>query len=215
MSVDAGSLTALGLDRLIDDAPFAPGRDGLVANPAGERVVFAPSGMLLGLHHVIERERSGAWRGTMKASGHAAGRALAVNLDAKLAALGRPALAALPLEASLALLQRHFALQGWGRLALELTDAAAHGLVVARLHQSYFVAVLDAVDDFVDAFPAGLLQGFFEYISGQTLGCEEIACARRGAPHCTFVIIAPERLALVMPRLGRENADAILALLRS
>lgn len=216
MPVDDSLLATLGLDRLIDAGPSASPRQGAVTGPALDAgIVLVPVAMIRGLHHVVDRERSGGWRGALKASGHASSQKIAADWERKLAAAGKPALAAMPLEACLALIERYFAVHGWGRLKLDLTDAADHGLVAARLEHSFFAAALPEVNDFVDAFPAGLLQGFFEHISGQALACEEIACARRGASHCTFVITAPERLAPVMPRLGREHAEAILALLRT
>jgi len=207
MAAPVSILQSLGLDRLLEHEAT----DARTVNPLN----FASTEMIRGFHHVIERERAGAWRSTMKAAGHATGRKFGATLDARLAARGQPALNALPLEACLSLLELHLADLGWGRLQIDLTDAAQHGLVVARLEHSVFVEALADVPDFVDALPAGMLQGFFEHISGQTLGCEEIACVRRGAACCTFVITAPERLARIMPVIGRENADTLLARLRS
>ncbi len=207
MAAPDSILHSLGLDRLLEPDPTAT----RVINP----LAFASAEMIRGLHHVIERERTGAWRSAMKAAGHATGRKFGASLDALLATRGQPALNALPLEACLALLELHLTNLGWGRLQIDLTDAAQYGLVVARLEHSVFVEALANVPDFVDALPAGMLQGFFEHISGQTLGCEEIGCVRRGAPCCTFVITAPEQLAGIMPVIGRENAETLLARLRT
>lgn len=207
MSAPGSILQSLGLDRLLEADPTGAA--------TGSPLTFASAEMIRGFHYVIERERTGAWRSAMKATGHTTGRKFGVSLDALLAAHGQPALDALPLEACLALLEQHLTNLGWGKLQLDLTDAAQHGLVVARLQHSVFAEALADVPDFVDPLPAGMLQGFFEHISGQTLGCEEIACVRHGAPHCTFVITAPERLARIMPAIGRENADTLLARLRS
>ena len=81
-----------------------------------------------------------------------------------------------------------------------------------------FAAALDTMDDFADALLAGKLQGFFEYISGQPLGCEEIACVRRRQPptsQCVFVITAPERIEALRPFIGREPVAALLARLKA
>lgn len=207
MAAPVSILHSLGLDRLLEPDPA----DARTFTP----LAFASVEMIRGFHHVIERERTGAWRSALKAAGHATGRKFGARLDALLAARSQPALNALPLEACLALLELHLTNLGWGRLQIDLTDAAQYGLVVARLEHSVFVEALADVPDFVDALPAGMLQGFFEHISGQTLGCEEIACVRRGAARCTFVISAPDRLARIMPMIGRENADMLLARLRS
>jgi predicted hydrocarbon binding protein len=203
-------LSTLGLEGVIGDEPFARDDRDRFVDSSGARVVFAPAEAIQGLHRVIERERAGAWQPTMKACGQACGRQIAMNFDLKLAALGKPALAALPLEAAMALLERAFAAHGWGRLKLDLTYAGDHGVVVGRLNHSLFVETLPKADHFVDGMVGGILQGFFEYISGQTLGCEEIACGRRGAAECAFVIAPPEKLAAVRPQIGHETGEAIL-----
>ncbi len=208
-------LSSLGLGEVADDRRFAREPGGTVKDSAGAPVVFASSALLRGLHRVLEGERAGAWTSAMKIAGIAGGRALAGELDATLAASGQPALAALPLEACLVLLERTFANRGWGRLKLDLADAAEHGVVVARVANSCFVEALADVEGLVDPFLAGVLQGFFEQISGQTLGCEEIVCVRTGAPECVFVITAPERFSALEAGLGRESAEKLIARLRA
>ncbi len=207
MAAPANILISLDLDRLL--------RDDVPRDPAPGRMVFASAAMIRGFHHVIESERPGAWRTTMKAVGHTTGRQLGKDLDARLAIRAQPPLSGLPLEACLALLEEFFVELGWGLLKIDLTDAAEHSLVVARLQNSVFVEALPEIEQFVDALPAGLLHGFFEYITGLTLGCEEIACVRRGAAECTFAITAPEHLARVMPMIDRESAEALIARLRA
>lgn len=214
MSADT-ILGPLGLAPLVAETPYIAAADDTWADRAGTRLGFLGPEQIRGLHRVLSAARAGAWSSIMKACGVACGRRIAAGLDHSVATLGQPALAALPLEACLCLLEHTFALRGWGRLELDLTEASSHGLVVAHLDHSAFVEILADVDDFVDPVPAGILQGFFEHISGQTLGCEEIACVRRGAVRCAFVITDPERLARITPHLGRESADALLARLRA
>jgi predicted hydrocarbon binding protein len=208
-------LAPLGLDRLVDDR-------GLVRDPAtgtleqaGVRVVAAPPEFLRSLRFVLNQESGGRWTTVAKAAGLAAGKTIGAHLDAALGRAGKPALNALPLEACLALLERRLAAEGWGRIKLDLSAAADHGLIVARLQHSPFVEALPDMNDFVDPLLAGLLAGFFQHISGEPLGCDEIACARRGAPECVFVITAEERLTPLRPLFGRESADALIDRLKS
>lgn len=204
-------LRALGLDSLLADAALYRDKAGAVFDAAGHRAVCATPEFLSGLRYVLERERSGAWRQTGKAAGAGAGQVLAQTLDRQLASLGKPALAAQPLDACLALLARAFATHGWGRLSLDLTHAAEHGLVVATLDHSCVAAALPAANDLTDAFAAGTLQAFFEHISGQHVGCEEIACRSAGAAQCVFVITTEERLSAVLPLIGREAPATVIA----
>lgn len=210
----ADILTSLGLDLLIADEAFAHDAAGHLVDPAGTRVVLVNAAATRGFRRVLEAEEPGAWARAMKASGVTCGTRIATGLDTALARLGKPALAALPLEACLALLEHSVAAHGWGRLKIDLNDASHHGFVVARIDHSFNAEILADVVDFVDPLLAGTLQGFFTHISGQNLACEEIACARRGAPQCVFVITDAGRLATITPAIGRETTDQLLAQLR-
>jgi predicted hydrocarbon binding protein len=207
---------ATTLDRLFDARAFAgDAATGIVTDPTGARVIYASHEFTRALHHVLLKEKSTAWREALARTGRTCGRELAVTLDRESARLSQPALGALPLETCLVYLERTFAAHGWGALKVDLSAAAEHGLVIAHLSHSYFAEVLHDVRDFVDPFPGGLLQGFFEHISGEQLGCLEIACAREGAPHCTFVVTGAERLDAIAALRGRETAEAIIARLKA
>lgn len=213
MSAD-NLLASLGIDPSIADEPFTRDAAGHLVDPSGSRVVLVAGETSRGFHQVMEAEHPGAWSEAMKVCGVSCGNKIAAGLDATLARQGKTALASLPLEACLSLLEHSFAAYGWGRLKIDLSAAADHGFVVASLEHSYNVEVLTDAGDFVDTMTAGVLQGFFTHISGTNLGCEEIACARRGASACTFVITAPERLATITAQIGKEPVETLLARLR-
>jgi len=181
----------------------------------GAQSLGVPREFMHALHHVMQTEKAGTWPRVLANCGSALGKKIAAALDQGLTRLGQPALGELPLETCVALIERHCAHHGWGLLKLDLTDAPTCGLVVARLDHSFFVEALDTADHSTDALLAGLLQGFFEHVSGQQLACNEIACRRLGAPQCVFVIGAPEQLEIVAPFVGRESADEILERLRA
>jgi predicted hydrocarbon binding protein len=188
---------------------------GIAQVPDGTRVVFAAAPFLWATNRVLDTEKPGAWSAIFHQGGVAAGRSFAISVDLELTRLGQPVLTDQPLDACFVLAERHFAAQGWGVLVPDLSDAPEHGLVIARMKQSSFVAALGDGTGFADALPAGFLQGFLEYVSGQPLGCLEIGCARMGAPQCTFVITSSERLDPIRPLLGLKAADEIIALLKS
>ena len=208
------TLKSLGLDALVANQRFTRDATGIVLDPADIRVVSVTPELLRSLHGVAEKERPGAWQSVMKASGRTAGQQIARTVDRRLIDLRKPALGSLPFEACLVFIERYFGAHGWGRLAFDLSVAAEHGIVVARLEHSYGAAVLRPAGGMLDPIVTGMLQGFFEHATGQTLGCEEIGCAGRGATHCTFVLAAPDRLASILTFVGREPADAILRRLK-
>lgn len=195
--------------------PRLDAASGVAVVPDGSRVVYAAAPFLRATHSVFNTDKAGAWSARFHTGGTAAGQTFATAVDRELTRLGQPLLTDQPLDACFALAARHFTAQGWGVLTPDLSDAAEHGLVVARLRHSGFVAALGQGDDFADALPAGFLQGFLEYVSGQPLGCLELGCARAGAPHCTFVITSAERLDPIRPLLGLKAADELIALLKS
>lgn len=215
MTASDPTLSSLGLDRLIDARTL--NRDLITGSLEhfNLRIVGAPAALLHSLRFVLQKEAPGVWQSVLQTSGRASGQAIAQQLDSELTRAGKPALQALPLEACLRLIEQYLSAQGWGRVTLDLTHAAEHGLVMAQLEHSIFADALPTADDFVDPLLAGVLSSFFEHISGQLLACEEIACVRRGAPHCTFVITAPERIAAIQPLVGRESAEAIVARLKT
>jgi predicted hydrocarbon binding protein len=208
-------LATLGLDRFIDERGLTRDAISGTLEHAGGRVVAAPPEFLRSLRFVLNQDSGGRWTTVAKSGGLAAGKALGAQLDTALTRSRKPALAALPFDACLALLERQLALEGWGRVQLDLSGAADHGVIVARLQHSPFVEALPDMNDFVDPLLAGLLAGFFQHISGEPLGCDEVACARRGAPECVFVITAEERLASIRALYGRESADALIARLKT
>ena len=189
--------------RLLDGrGPSFDPAAGIVQAPDDSRIVFAAAPFLWATHRIFEAEKAGNWSAIFHAGGVVAGQTYAASLDSELSRLGQPALTDQPLDACFVLAERHFASQGWGLLAPDLSDASEHGLVIVRLRQSSFVAALGEGNGFADALPAGFLQGFLGYVSGQPLGCLEIGCARLGAPQCTFVITSADRLDPGRPLLG-------------
>jgi uncharacterized protein len=205
-------LSPLGLDQLIADRRFKrDARAGRLTSPFGARSVLAGAEIIRSLDLVINRERPGAFAAILKSAGHIEGKKYAADLDLQLSALGKPPLAGLPLEACLVLIENYFAVHGFGELKLDLTHAPDHGLVVATLEHAFFAEVHEGKNVFADHAAAGLLQGFFDYITGEGLGCEEIACVRHGAPRCTFVLTAPERLTAMASFIGHEDAAAIIS----
>ena len=213
--VPAKLISALGLDLGGSQAAFTGDTPaGTLVNAQGERVTSLPVALLGALRFVMEKQQSGSWRTVMRTIGRSCGKQIGAGLDAQLTSLKLPGLAALPLETSLDFLRRHFALNAWGILTLDLSAAESRGIVVAQLDHSAFAAALTDANEYADPFVTGVLEGYFEHVSGQMLSGAELACARRGAPHCTFVLATQERLTPVLRLIGRETAGEIITRLK-
>lgn len=190
--------------------PSAP-PPNIITTDDGMRVVGAGGGMMRAAQFVFEAERPKSWTPVLKQTGAAAARSFATSLDARLSAAGNLSLASLPLDACLEFLVRHVVENGWGRLAIDTSRATESGVVVASLGQSLEDVAEARREEFGHPLLAGMLQGYFEYVTGQSLRCEEIACMRKGAPHCTFVLTTPDRLQPVASFIGRESPSQIIA----
>ncbi len=207
-------LSTLNLERFFDEVSFNYDlAAGTVKNNAQRRIIYVSHDLMRGIYQALKEETAEAWKIIFKNCGRTWGKRVAAHLDAELAAVGRTAQAALPVETYVAFIEEYFAAHGWGALKLDLS-AAAHGIVAARLRNSYFADVLHDVDDFVDSLLAGILQGFFEHVAGQELGAMEIACTRKGAKECVFVVTAQARLDAIESTVGIDTADAIIAALK-
>lgn len=172
---------------------------------AGQRLVYAPAELLVALLEVLATETGDGWKIALSRAGESCGRELAAS----------PA----PGNASLAAhderLRSWFARHGWGSLTVDLTEVAAHGLVVARLERSLLPSLAPALSDpQLDAFCAGVLAGYFSALSNRELGCLEVSCTAAGEPRCVFVVSSPARLEAIDGHIGQLSVDEVISELK-
>ena len=209
-------LSTLNLDDFFKDETFVYDLEqGTVRNASGTRIVYVSADLMKGIQQALYEETADAWKIIFKNCGHTWGKQVAGHFDKDIRRAGYDSHADLPIEGYLSFIEEYFRQHGWGELRMDISQAQETGIVTAHLKNSYFVDVFDEVDDFVDSLLAGILQGFLEYVSGQELGSEEIACAKKGSEECVFAITATSRLEQIESFIGEENADQILQRLTS
>ncbi|MCC5789368.1 MAG: 4-vinyl reductase [Opitutales bacterium] len=209
-------LSALNLDDFFKEETYVYDLEqGTVKNTSGTRIVYVSADLMKGIQQALYEETAEAWKIIFKNCGQTWGKKVAANFDRDIKKAGYESHGDLPIEGYISFIEEYFRQHGWGELRMDISMAQEQGLVTARLQNSYFVAVLDDVDDFVDSLLAGILQGFLEYVSGQELGSEEIACAKKGADECVFAITAASRLEQIESHIGEESAEQILERLAS
>lgn len=196
------SVHQLALDPRHDRADLTA---GTWHDAAGQRLVYASADLIVALLEVLATETGDGWKIALARTGEACGRELSAN----------PA----PGNASLAVheerLRNWFARHGWGSLGIDLTDVAAHGLIVARLERSLVPSLAPALADRqLDAFVAGVLAGYFSALSGRELGSVEIACTAAGEPRCVFLVSSPARLEAIDGHIGQLSVDEVIAELK-
>lgn len=168
---------------------------------------FAPAAA-----HVFEAEQAGSFVRVFRAMGRSCGRALAQELDREGTAHGAPPLSKLTLEVSLARFAAELATRGLGKISFDLAGAP-RGVVLARLeHGLGEEAVAGPAED---PLMCGLLAGFFECLSGETLDCLQLDFDAAPTPAVTFAIATPDRIATLAPHVGREPVAKLLRRLTS
>jgi len=189
---------------------------GTVTNPANIRVIYFSTDILRGIYDALEYEAGGAWRIILHSCGYLWGKNVFNILEKEFKAIAGGELRRQTVGDYLCLLEQYFSLHGWGKLNIVLDDAPQYGIVRASLEYSLFADALGHVNEPVDAMIAGMLRGFFEKISGQSLGCVEAACVRQGAARCEFLISGAERLRAIEDLLNQNiPLEAVLAHLRN
>lgn len=163
---------------------------------------FAPAAA-----HVFEAEQAGSFARVFRAIGRSCGRALAQEMDREGSAHGASALPKLALEVSLARFAAELATRGLGKISFDLAGAP-RGVVIARLEHG--LGEDSSAGSAEDPLMCGLLAGFFECLSGETLDCLQLDAAPAPAPAITFAVATPDRIAALAPHVGREPAEKLL-----
>jgi len=188
---------------------------GTVTNAANTRIIYLSTDILRGIYEALEYEAGAAWRVILHSCGYLWGKNVFGLLEKEFKAITGGDLRKQTVSGYLRTLEQYFTLHGWGKLAIYLDDAPHSGFVRVSLEHSLFADALNHVSEPVDDMIAGMLRGFFEKISGQTLGCVEAVCVRQGAPRCEFLISGVARIQALEPLLSKHAPlEVVLAQLR-
>jgi predicted hydrocarbon binding protein len=171
--------------------------EGTVVNTAGVRLVYLSSDLIKGIYEALYFEAGEAWHLILKKCGYLWGKRVSDTLQKELEFATQQSLGQLSVVDYLKLVESYFARYGWGQVTIQLEDAPQYGIVRVTMTHSLFVSALHHLEERVDGMIAGMLQGLFEKISGQSLDCLEVACAQRDAEPCVFLISAPKRIASI------------------
>jgi len=171
--------------------------EGTVVNTAGVRLVYLSSDFIKGIYEALYFEAGEAWHLILKNCGYLWGKRVFDTLQKELEFATQLSLGQLSVVDYLKLIESYFARYGWGRMTIHLEDAPQYGIVRVTMTHSLFANALHHLEERVDGMIAGMLQGLFEKISGQSLDCIEVACAQRDAEPCVFLISAPKRIAAI------------------
>lgn len=181
--------------------------EGTVVNSSKTRMIYLSSDIILGIYKALKEETGPAWTIILKNCGRLWGRKVSGHLTRDMQARWQRRPADLTASQYIQMLEAYFPAHGWGRLRVHLDDATSRGVVRFTMQHSLFARVLEEESIPVDSMVSGILQGFFQELTGQSLDCEEIGCIRQGHAECTFVLTHEERLDKIRPSLEEGNGN--------
>ena len=191
--------------------------EGTALNAVNVRMIYLSSDIIRGIYEALSVEAGDAWRLILKTCGHIWGKRVSASLQQEISLLINKGMDELPVQQYVEIFEDYFRMNGWGKLTIDLDGAQQHGIVHASLTHSLFVSALNHLNDYVDHMVAGMLQGMFESISGQSLDCIEVTCAcKTQTTTCEFIISGAERIKAIEPFAEKgATLDAIIDRLRN
>lgn len=170
--------------------------EGTVSSPAGAKVIYLSTDIIVGIHKAIEYEAGEAWAIILKSCGRRWGKRVAGSLEKELRSVANRRFDALTVTEYVALLEKYFSHHGWGRLTLRLEGVEQHGVIHAELKDSLFRHALPQVEGAVDHMVAGMLAGVFEQVGQTQLDVLQFnARTDDGVAITHFLISGTERIA--------------------
>lgn len=194
-----------------------PGK-GEISTRDGVRLIAFPHEFTVGLLEGLEDEVGQAWPVVMYRCGQWWGRRQMRRLNSELSQYYNQPLDELPTSQVHGLLRQAWAVQGWGRLDINL-EHINHGLMHVRVFDAPIASVFkktgrDTHGQPVDSLIAGALTGMFSQATDASVSAWEIECSANGAEACRFIVGLEGKLAEVpgMVRKGVSADDIVAAL---
>lgn len=189
---------------------------GVLRDDADQRIVVMPAAALRALRLTWDRIAPKAWGLFAAEWGARWGRLAVLDIETELLEKRGVALGELPLDEALGLLRAHVEQEGWGRLNIDVTSAAAstRGAAIITLERSALAESAGTSDIPRCQLMAGLMRAFLSHISQRLLFVREIRCVAQGAPRCEMIAVAQSRKEQLDEAAARAtDAQGVLALL--
>lgn len=189
---------------------------GVMRNRAGSRIVVLTVEFLVGFRRAILDECGQAADAVFKSCGRRWGQLFAKRFEREMTEFYARPLKEFPLAMFKACLAELFSHHGWGQVTLDVSHHH-RGLLVVRLDNAVYADILnERADRPVDTLLAGILGGFFGYLSAEDLDALQTECPACGGATSRFVVGLGDRLAPVAdwPARGKTHDDVMAELTR-
>jgi photoactive yellow protein len=207
----------------VQQSELAPGETtaGVRRDALEQRFVEAPWSLFAALRATCDRLAPESWQLFCTEWGVQWGRRLAIDLESTALEVRGTALKDLSMREVAVLIAKTLARQGWGRIELDFT-AASEGLIIIELLRSALAEAAPGSravrQGATGALPAmachmigGCLSALLTSVAGRRLIVREVACQAAGADHCSFVVVAAPRRA-VLDEAIRDGARGVAAI---
>ncbi len=183
---------------------------GVTRTPGGTRLVALSDDFLRGLQRAVADECGPAATTVFYTCGQRWGELFAKRMEKELSDYYGQSLSTFSVPMFEATLVELFSHHGWGRLKFDMSRHH-QGLIIATLGNGMVAELFTPEEVSEDALLAGIMAGFFRYLSGQDLMCVQTQFENRGAPNSQFVIGLSSRLSGVGPWVdnGRTHEEIL------
>lgn len=191
---------------------------GVQRDAAAQRQVTMPAAALRALRMTWDRIAPKGWALFALEWGFRWGRLAVIDLETQMLERDGRSLRDLPLEDALAVICRHVEREGWGRLTIDVTSAAAtsRGAALILLERSALAESAGASDLPRCQMIAGLVRAMLGHVAQRPLAVSEVCCSAQGAPRCEMIAVAHSRRARLEAAAAtapRQDARTALSLL--
>jgi len=169
---------------------------GILENRRGERLLAVPDSLIRGLYIALDEETGKAARLVLFNCGCWWGKNLYARFCDEVTDYYHKAVADMEMIEFLQCLQQFWETHGWGKLALD-RSYYRQGFLLMDIWNSPFVEQAPNWKRPVCFVEAGILQAFFQQLTGRDLHCLQIACESQGAECNRFILGLSERLQAV------------------
>ncbi|MGF1583015.1 MAG: V4R domain-containing protein [Gemmataceae bacterium] len=188
-------------------------RQGVTRTPGGTRLVALSPDFLLGLRRAVRDECGPAADTVFYTCGVRWGELFAKRMEGELSDHYKQSLSTFSVAMFEGCLSELFSHHGWGKLKLDL-GRHGEGLIQAKVKHCMMAELVGDSDVPTDSLLAGILAGFFRYLTGQDLGCVQTSCEACGSDVSSFILGLQSRLTGVPSWVenGRSHDEIVDAL---
>lgn len=182
-------------------------RQGVLRDAVQRRAVNATPLFFASLRSTFDRVAPRSWGLFCAEWGFRWGRLATVDFEADMLEQHARSLRELPIKQAVETVARTLQRQGWGQLTVDFGTARASGAFVLTLERSALAEAMGRSETPRCHLLSGYFRALFSHLAQKLLVVREASCSAQGRPHCTFIVVAQPRKALLEEAIGAAGGD--------